>query len=54
MTTLAESSEPGGENKLKLRNCSLMLRAAVINGWVTGNITITEKVVFESEAQVTG
>lgn len=27
---------------------------AVVNGWVTGNITATERVVLESEARVTG
>jgi cytoskeletal protein CcmA (bactofilin family) len=30
------------------------VRVAIINGWVTGNITATERVVLESEARVTG
>src|SRR4029077_581896 len=30
------------------------VKAAVINGWVTGNITATESVVLGSEARVTG
>ncbi|MEP6569076.1 MAG: polymer-forming cytoskeletal protein [Acidobacteriota bacterium] len=30
------------------------VKVAVINGWVTGDITATERVVLESEAPVTG
>lgn len=30
------------------------VRVAVISGWVTGNITATERVVLESEAKVVG
>jgi cytoskeletal protein CcmA (bactofilin family) len=30
------------------------VRVAVINGWVTGDITATDRVVLESEARVTG
>jgi cytoskeletal protein CcmA (bactofilin family) len=30
------------------------VKVAIINGWVTGNITATDRVVLESEARVTG
>ena len=30
------------------------VRVAIINGWVTGDITASERVVLESEARVTG
>ncbi|HEV7682421.1 MAG TPA: polymer-forming cytoskeletal protein [Pyrinomonadaceae bacterium] len=30
------------------------VRVAIINGWVTGNITATDRVVLDSEARVTG
>jgi cytoskeletal protein CcmA (bactofilin family) len=55
--SMGNMSSPDGTLVLTRRGrieADVNVRAAVINGWVTGNITATESVVLESEARVTG
>ncbi|HKB67351.1 MAG TPA: polymer-forming cytoskeletal protein [Pyrinomonadaceae bacterium] len=55
--SMGNMSSPEGTLVLTKRGrieADVNVRAAVINGWVTGNITATESVVLESEARVTG
>jgi cytoskeletal protein CcmA (bactofilin family) len=55
--SMGNMSSPDGTLVLAKRGrieADVNVKAAVINGWVTGNITATESVVLESEARVTG
>jgi cytoskeletal protein CcmA (bactofilin family) len=55
--SMGNMSSPDGTLVLTQRGrieADVNVKAAVINGWVTGNITATERVVLESEARVTG
>ena len=55
--SMGNMSSPEGTLVLTKRGrieADVNVKAAVINGWVTGNITATERVVLESEARVTG
>lgn len=55
--SIGNISSPDGTLVLTKRGrieADVDVRVAVINGWVTGNITATERVVLESEARVTG
>lgn len=55
--SIGNISSPAGTLVLTKRGrieADVNVRVAVINGWVTGNITATERVVLESEARVTG
>ena len=55
--SMGNMSSPEGTLVLAKRGrieADVNVKAAVINGWVTGNITATESVVLESEARVTG
>ena len=55
--SIGNISSPDGTLVLTKRGrieADVDVRVAVINGWVTGNITARERVVLESEARVTG
>jgi cytoskeletal protein CcmA (bactofilin family) len=55
--SMGNMSSPEGTLVLAKRGrieADVNVKTAVINGWVTGNITATESVVLESEARVTG
>ena len=55
--SIGNMSSPDGTLVLTRRGrieADIDVRVAVINGWVTGDITATERVVLESEARVTG
>jgi len=55
--SMGNMSSPDGTLVLAKRGrieADVNVKAAVINGWVTGNITATESVLLESEARVTG
>ncbi|MGH9932975.1 MAG: bactofilin family protein [Pyrinomonadaceae bacterium] len=55
--SIGNISSPAGTLVLAKRGrieADVNVKVAVINGWVTGNITATERVVLESEARVTG
>jgi cytoskeletal protein CcmA (bactofilin family) len=55
--SMGNLSSPQGTLVLAKRGrieADVNVKAAVINGWVTGNITATESVFLESEARVTG
>jgi cytoskeletal protein CcmA (bactofilin family) len=55
--SIGNISSPDGTLVLTKRGrieADIKVGTAIINGWVTGNITATEQVVLESEARVTG
>ena len=55
--SIGNMSSPDGTLVLTKRGrieADINVRVAVINGWVTGDITASERVVLESEARVTG
>ena len=55
--SIGNISSPDGTLVLARRGrieADVNVKVAVINGWVTGNITATERVVLESDARVTG
>ena len=55
--SIGNMSSPDGTLVLTKRGrieADIDVKVAVINGWVTGDITATERVVLESEAKVTG
>ena len=55
--SIGDISSPDGTLVLTKRGrieADINVRVAVINGWVTGDITSSERVVLESEARVTG
>ncbi|MGH9871337.1 MAG: bactofilin family protein [Pyrinomonadaceae bacterium] len=55
--SMGNMSSPDGTLVLTKRGrieADVNVKSAVINGWVTGNITATESVILESEARVTG
>ena len=55
--SIGNISSPDGTLVLTKRGrieADINVRVAVINGWVTGDITASERVVLESEARVTG
>ena len=55
--SIGNISSPDGTLVLTKRGrieADVDVKVAVINGWVTGNITARERVVLESEARVTG
>ena len=55
--SIGNISSPDGTLVLTKRGrieADVDVRVAIINGWVTGDITASERVVLESEARVTG
>ena len=55
--SIGDISSPDGTLVLTKRGrieADINVQVAVINGWVTGDITASERVVLESEARVTG
>ena len=55
--SIGNISSPYGTLVLTKRGrieADINVRVAIINGWVTGDITASERVVLESEARVTG
>lgn len=55
--SIGNISSPDGTLVLTKRGrieADINVGVAIINGWVTGNITATERVILESESRVTG
>jgi cytoskeletal protein CcmA (bactofilin family) len=55
--SIGDINSPDGTLVLTKRGrieADVNVKVAVIKGWVTGDITATERVVLESEARVTG